>query len=472
VRVRLGGLRGSGGGGHDVTSDGQRLLTGWGRTAPTRARVVHPASPAEVRSALGAAGPRGVIARGLGRSYGDAAQNAGGDVLSTRALDWRPSLDEGAGTLTAPAGASLGRLLTGLAPRGWFLPVVPGTRHVTLGGAIASDVHGKNHHRDGSLSRHVRSLVLEAPRGGRLTVAPGALPDVLAATAGGMGLTGVVVEATIALIPIETRLVAVDVERAPDLDAAMAAMEAGDAGYRYSVAWIDCLARGRALGRSVLLRGDHARVDELPRAARSHTLRATRRPPALPAPPLPPGALRRSTVAAFNELHYRRAPARARRIVDLDSFFFPLDALRDWNRMYGPRGFLQYQLVVPFERDEALRGVIERLSAARTPPFLAVLKRFGAEQGPLSFPMPGWTLAVDLAVGAPDLAAVLDDVDKLVAGAGGRVYLAKDARLRPDLLGAMYPRLAEWRATQARLDPDGVMRSDLARRLGLAGAAG
>jgi decaprenylphospho-beta-D-ribofuranose 2-oxidase len=173
----------------------------------------------------------------------------------------------------------------------------------------------------------------------------------------------------------------------------------------------------------------------------------------------------RRTVAAFNELRFRRAPPSGRRVVPLDRFFFPFDAIDGWNRLYGPRGFLQYQVVVPFGREDVVRATLESLNRCGAPPLLAVLKRLGAEHGPLSFPMPGWTLAVDVPAGAPDLAAALDRLDALVAEAGGRVYLAKDARLRPDVLEAMYPRLATWRRTRAALDPDGVMRSDLARRL-------
>ncbi|MEA2440692.1 MAG: decaprenylphospho-beta-D-ribofuranose 2-oxidase [Thermoleophilaceae bacterium] len=439
----------------------RRLLSGWGRTAATAACVAG-------IEALDGANGRGVIARGLGRAYGDAAQNAGGTVIDMTPYGGLLAFDSETGVATVQAGMSLGALIDRVLPEGWFVPVTPGTRHVTVGGAIASDVHGKNHHRDGGFIRHVDSVELATPTG-RHVLSPG--DDGFAATAGGMGLTGVVTEATVRLLQVETAHVLEDVERCADVDDCMARMEARDSDYRYSVAWIDCLARGAALGRSVLLRGDHARADELPARLRSRPLERGRGL-RLSAPPWAPnGLLRRETVAAFNEVYFRRAPREERgRLVSLDPFFYPLDAVEGWNRMYGSRGFLQYQFVVPFGREDALREALARLSGARVASFLAVLKRFGPGSGMISFPMPGWTLALDMPAGDPTLGPLLDGLDELVAGAGGRVYLSKDSRLRPELLDAMYPELGRWRTAVRELDPDGVMRSDLSRRLGLMGA--
>jgi decaprenylphospho-beta-D-ribofuranose 2-oxidase len=443
----------------------RRLLTGWGRTAPTSACVVSPTDAAAIAGALRDAPARGVIARGLGRSYGDAAQNAGGGVLDTTRLRTIEAIDAAAGEVTAGAGVSLDRLLAALVPSGWFLPVVPGTRSVTLGGAIAADVHGKNHHRDGAFGRHVRSAVLAAPTGERLVLTAQRTPDALAATSGGMGLTGVVTQATVGLMPITTSWIAETTRRTPDLDETMRQMSAHDESFRYSVAWVDGLAGGRRLGRSVVMWGEHATVDEVPARHRADPLARPDRGTAGTVPALPARVVGRRAVAAFNELYFRRAPRSARRIVPLDRFFFPLDAVAGWNRLYGPHGLLQYQVVVPFGREDVVRATLEALNRCGAPPLLAVLKRLGAEHGPLSFPMPGWTLAVDVPAGAPGLAVALDRLDTLVAAAGGRVYLAKDARLRPDVVEAMYPRLATWRRIRAALDPDGVMRSDLARRL-------
>ncbi len=408
---------------------------------------------------------RGVVARGLGRSYGDCAQNAGGRVLDMTRLDRVEAIDLERGTVTVGAGASLDRLMRLLIPLGWFVPVTPGTREVTVGGAIACDIHGKNHHRDGSFAMHVDAFTLQTPAGERLAVDRDSAPDVFAATAGGMGLTGVLTRATVRLIPIETSRIRVDTERARDLDDLLDRMERRDDEYRYSVAWVDCLARGSSLGRGVLTRGDHATRGDLRPGDRAEAL-AYSPHGRLATPWAPPGLLNRASVKAFNELWYRRAPRNGRRSIEpLASFFHPLDGVRSWNRLYGPRGFVQYQAVVPFGAEEALRTMVRRLSAAKTAAFLAVLKRFGKQDGLLSFPMPGWTLTLDIPAAMPGLGALLDGLDEVVVAVGGRVYLAKDARLRPDLVGAMYPRLDEWRRVQRRLDPGGAMRSDLTRRL-------
>lgn len=441
------------------------LLSGWGRVAPTGARVHEPRDDDELVAAVKQAGPRGIVARGLGRSYGDAAQNAGGDVLVTTSMNRIYEIDAVKRTARVQAGVSLDALMREAVPRGLWPVVTPGTRQVTIGGAIACDVHGKNHHRDLTFGTHVPSLTVVTPVG-VLVVGPDDPAGVFWATVGGMGLTGIISEATVELLPIQTDLMRVDSERAGNLDAALERMAESDRDYRYSVAWIDCLARGHRLGRSIIEFADHAGRDDLPRRHRG-------RPPVFRpfdrarAPAwAPSGLLNRWTVGAFNEIWYRKSPARASgHLVPLGTFFHPLDLVSDWNRIYGRRGFIQYQLVVPDGAEDSLRSMVEAVSSSRAASFLAVLKRFGpANPAPLSFPRPGWTLALDLPA-VPELAPLLDRLDGMVSQASGRVYLAKDSRLRPDVLESMYPDLPAWRAIRNRLDPEGILQSDMARRL-------
>jgi decaprenylphospho-beta-D-ribofuranose 2-oxidase len=445
------------------------LLSGWGRSSPSRARVVRPSSSVEVEKLVAELAGSGepLLARGLGRSYGDAAQCGGGTVFDCRGLTETLQISS-EGLCRASAGVSVADLLSVSVPAGWFIPVTPGTRQVTLGGAVASDVHGKNHHVDGSFSAHLSSLELVTPAG-RLTCGPTEAAGAFNATCGGMGLTGVVTELTFQLFSIESSLLRVDTERASDLEACLAILAERPEDYRYSVAWVDGLSSGRNLGRAVITRGNHARAEELPTKAKAEPL-SYRPSERLKVPFMPPVTpLSRPSIKVLNELWFQRAPRQRRTTFEsIASFFHPLDAVRDWNLAYGPHGFTQYQFVVPFGAESVLRQTFERLAQAGQPPFLVVLKSFGKEAaGHISFPRQGWTLALDLPLGRPGLGEVLDGLDELVAGAGGRVYLSKDSRLTPELIETMYPHLPEWRQELESLDPGGAFTSDLSRRLGL-----
>lgn len=446
----------------------RRSLHGWGRTAPSVADVLTPAGEADVVRAVTSAGPRGLLARGLGRSYGDSAQNGGGAVLDMTAMARILSIDVPTGLVTTEAGVSLDTLVKVLLPLGLFVPVLPGTRQVTVGGAIGADIHGKNHHVKGSFGNHVVSLDLLTADGSVRTFTPESEPRLFWATVGGMGLTGVVLRAAIRATPVETAFFAVDTERTRNLDDLMERLQANDDQYTYSVAWIDLVARGASTGRAVLTRGWSATRDQLPKKLRDRPYHFAPRSLFTAPDIFPNGLLNKATISAFNEAYYRRAPREQRgAIQSIGQFFHPLDIAKDWNRVYGPRGFLQYQFVVPFGQEDAMRRAVEKLAGSGTASFLAVLKRFGpGNGGMLSFPSPGWTLALDIPV-TPGLGRLLDELDELVLAAGGRLYLAKDSRAAAGTVHRMYPRMETWRAVRAEVDPRGVFTSDQARRLSL-----
>lgn len=450
----------------------ERALCGWGRTAPSRARVLLDPTVAAIQQAVRDAGRRGVIGRGvigrgLGRSYGDPAQNSGGLVIDMTGLCRIHSLDAGSALATVDAGVSLDALMRAALPLGLWVPVLPGTRQVTVGGAIAADIHGKNHHSAGTFGNHVRALDLVTADGSITTLTPG--DELFWATVGGMGLTGIIVRATIALTPVESAYFVVDTDRTADLDELMALLTDGsDDNYDYSAAWFDAISTGAKLGRAVLTRGSLARRDELPPKLRNKPL-AFDAPQLLTAPNMFPGGLaNKATFTALSEAWYRKAPKRRRgEIQNLTSFYHPLDMIGEWNRAYGPRGFLQYQFVVPFGAEDTFRRIIEQIAHSGHVSFLNVLKRFGeASAAPLSFPQPGWTITVDFPI-RRGLAELCDQLDEQVLAAGGRLYLAKESRTSAATLHRMYPRIDEWRKIRATADPAGVFASDLSRRLEL-----
>jgi decaprenylphospho-beta-D-ribofuranose 2-oxidase len=444
-------------------------LSGWGRTEPTVAEVAEPRSADEVAALVKGVPAAGVIARGLGRSYNNAAQNDGGLVISTAGMTDVLAFDRASGVVTCEAGVSLEQLMVRLLPSGWFVPVSPGTRQVTVGGAIAADVHGKNHHSAGSFARHVLSFDLLTADGGVRTVTPQSDAELFWGTAGGMGLTGIILRATLAMKKVDTSRLIVDTVRTADIDETMAYLAATDDDYDYTVAWTDCLATRGSLGRSVITSGDFATIGELRYRDRGKPL-AFKPSALIGAPPVfASGLINARTVALLNEAWFRKAPRRRTgEIQTIGQFFHPLDGIRNWNRVYGPAGFLQYQYVVPFEADEVVWRSLERISALRAPSFVTVLKRFGAgDSGMLSFPMPGWTLALDFPSRTPWLRPLLSELDEMVLEAGGRLYLAKDSRIPAEMMPAMYPRYEDFSRLRAKVDPAGVFASDLSRRLNL-----
>jgi decaprenylphospho-beta-D-ribofuranose 2-oxidase len=436
-------------------------LSGWGRTRTSAARVVPPPTDADAEPPDD---PRGVLARGMARSYGDAALNAGGAVVDMTARGRLHSFDVSTGIVRVDAGITLDEVLRATVPHGWFLPVTPGTRMITVGGAVAADVHGKNHPRAGSFRRHLRGFTLLLADGTRRWVTPDDA-DVFAATLGGMGLTGIVLDAELALRRITSTWMDVVTHATRDLDDTVAALDTSTDPYR--IATLDLSRAGARMGRAIVETGDHAAAGALGGRSSGLAHYDPGRPITVPEV-VPSGLLNRLSARALNEVWFARAPRRPRRhLVDMTSFFHPLDAVDQWNRVYGPRGFVQYQFAVPAGREDTLRHVAERFSSERCPTFVVVLKRFGPGAGLLSFPLDGWTLAADIPAGVPGLGRLLEDCDDLVCEAAGRVYLAKDGRLRAARMPVMYPELDRWRRVRDELDPGGRWRSDLGRRLGL-----
>ena len=408
-----------------------------------------------------------IIARGNGRSYGDAALNPE-LTLSMLAMNRLLDFDANQGIVSCEAGVLLADLLELYVPQGWFPPVVPGTAEVTVGGMIAADVHGKNHHRDGSFGRHVESLRLATGNGDVLTCSREENADLFRATIGGMGLTGVILSARFRMCGIESTHMRTETLGTHDLHATMEVLETSD-DWRYSVAWIDGSAKGGDLGRGLVSRGDFATANEGSARRAAHRSRDGGRRQ-LPIPALLSVALNPASVRLFDALYNRVGRSQRRpRLVHHTSFFFPLDRVPGWNRLYGRRGFVQYQCVLPTSRSsQGLQAILERVEKSGHIAYLGVLKLLGEQgEGMMSFPMPGYTLALDFPMRRGTL-ELLDSLDEITAAHGGRVYLAKDARCRGDYVREGYPDLplfgdVRQRSTTAKCE----FSSAMSRRLGL-----
>ncbi|GHE99602.1 decaprenylphosphoryl-beta-D-ribose oxidase [Amycolatopsis deserti] len=449
----------------------RRTLTGWGRTAPTVADVLTTPDVETIARAVAQAGERGVIARGLGRSYGDPAQNAGGLVIDMTALNTIHSIDPDTGEVDLDAGVSLDQLMKAALPYGLWVPVLPGTRQVTIGGAIANDIHGKNHHSAGSFGNHVLSMDLVTADGQIRTLTPeGPESELFWATVAGIGLTGIIVRAKIRMKKTESAYFIVDADRTSSLDETLELFSNGsDLNYDYSMSVPDLINSDSRLGRATFSRGSLAKLDQLPPKLRADPLKFDA-PQLMTLPDVFPNGLgNKLTFGMLNNIWQRTVPKKGARgkIQNLTQFYHPLDMLSEWNRAYGSKGFLQYQFSVPFGREDALKDLCRKIATSGHYSFLNVFKRMGeGNRAPLSWPSPGWMLSVDFPI-KDGLGRFCTELDEDVLAAGGRLYTAKDSRTTPETFAKMYPRLEEWRKIRQSVDPEGVFASDMSRRLEL-----
>ncbi len=439
-------------------------ISGWGRRNFSTSEIYFPENTNEVQQIIKNKF-NSIISRGLGRSYGDPAQCSNGLVVNTSNLNFM-ELNKNDFLLRAGSGAKFCDILNYIVPKGFFIPVSPGTKNVTLGGAISADVHGKNHHCDGSFANHVESISIVDGKGDIRILTPN--DSSFWAVSGGMGLTGIILEATFKLIPIETSLIKVNTEKFKDIESLMDRMVEADNKFRYSVAWIDSLDKK---GRGILTTGDHAFFNDIP----NNNNEFNSLDPLyynnnlVPSAPsfFPNGILNNFTVGIFNKAWFAKSPTLLEgELQTINSFFYPLDGVQNWNRIYGPNGFLQYQFVIPDNQTQLIPKILNSFREIGVPSFLTVLKRFSdRKNGPLSFPLKGWTLATDFPAKKSALMSKLDELDNLIAKAGGRIYLAKDSRQSSSIFKKTYERYDEWKLEKRKLDPFNLFKSDLSRRL-------
>lgn len=456
-----------------------RKLSGWGRTAPTTAQVLSTSDPEVIAQAVArvaednASKPdhlrRGVIARGLGRSYGDNAQNAGGLVIDMTPLQRVHKIDAATGLVDVDGGVSLDLLMRAALPFGLWVPVLPGTRQVTIGGAIACDIHGKNHHSAGSFGNHVRSMELLTADGKIRHLTPkGPTSKLFWATVGGNGLTGIILRATIEMTPTETAYFINDGALTSSLDETVEFHSDGsESAYTYSSAWFDVISPEPKLGRAAITRGRLAKRDELPKKLRKNPLKFDA-PQLMTVPDIfPSGLLNKLSLSAVGALYYKMGGNYTGKVQNLTQFYHPLDLLGEWNRGYGPKGFAQYQFLIPVDGLEEFKSIIRDIQRSGHYSALNVFKLFGpGNDAPLSFPMHGWNVAMDFPMKA-GIGEMLTKLDKRVLEFGGRLYTAKDSRVSAEMFHKMYPRIDEWLKVRRSVDPTGVFMSDMARRLEL-----
>ncbi len=444
-----------------------QVISGWGRNSYAKVNIFEPLREEQIREKIINASKRSLITRGLGRAYGDSAQLDKETVIFLKNFN-SVTIDKNNSEITAQGGVSFDEILSIIIPQGYFLPVSPGTRYVTVGGAIAADVHGKNHHKDGTFGKNVKRLLLMDGKGELLELSQNDKSEEnrakFWATVGGMGMTGVILEATFSLIPISSSFISVDTSRHENLDGLMHKMIESDKSHRYSVAWVDSLNKNF---RGVLTCGNHAHENLLPVKSKSKALqydiKSLGKTPNL----IPGGLLNQLTVKAFNEAWYRKSPKlKEGELQSIGKYFYPLDGIKDWNLIYGKQGFIQYQFVIPDMASYMVRYTLEVLRKLPASCFLTVLKRFGnVNPSPLSFPIPGWTLAIDIPANTPNLYEELNKLDAKIVSEGGRIYLAKDSRQSSETFSKSYPRLMEWLKIKETLDPKNIFMSDCFKRL-------
>ncbi|MER7016208.1 FAD-binding oxidoreductase [Saccharopolyspora sp. NPDC000359] len=443
---------------------------GWARTAPSRARVLSTTDVDAIAEAVRTADERGVIARGLGRSYGDVAQNAGGVVVDMTRLNRIHEINPDTAIVDVDAGVSLDQLMKAALPHGLWVPVLPGTRQVTIGGAIANDIHGKNHHSAGSFGNHVVSMDLITADGEIRTLTPeGPEAELFWATVAGIGLTGIIVRAKIRMTRTETAYFIADVDRTANLDETIELFSDGsDEKYTYSSAWFDTISTGSKLGRAAFGRGSLATVDQLPPKLRANPLKFDA-PQLMTLPDIfPPGLANKLSFTAIGELYYRKTPKRGRDLIqNLTAFYHPLDLFGEWNRAYGSQGFLQYQFSLPYGKEEDLKRITRKVAHSGHVSFLNVIKKMGeGNRAPLSYPHPGWLVCLDFPI-VKGLGRFCTELDEDVLALGGRLYTAKDSRTTAGTFHKMYPRVDEFRKIRQTVDPEGIFASDMSRRLEL-----
>lgn len=464
----------------------EATLHGWGRTAPTRAQVLSTEDLDTIVAAVkqvaddNADKPdhlkRGVIARGMGRSYGDPAQNAGGLVIDMQRFNKIHSIDPDNALVVVDGGVTLDQLMKAALPYGLWVPVLPGTRQVTIGGAIGPDIHGKNHHSAGSFGNHVVSMDLLVASGKILTLKPEGSEDdpdgeLFWATVGGMGLTGIIVQATIRMTKTETAFFIADGDLTSNFDETIEFHADGsEANYTYSSAWFDAISPEPKLGRAAISRGSLATLDEMkelaPKLAKDPLKFSA--PQLITVPDIFPNfTMNKLTMQAVGQAWWLKSGEYRGQVQNLTQFYQPLDLIGEWNRGYGSRGFLQYQFVVPREATSELKSIVRSIQASGHYSALNVFKLFGeGNRAPLSFPMPGWNICVDFPI-KPGLGHFLDELDKRVLDFGGRLYLAKESRTSAEKFHQMYPQMQSWLNTRNEIDPTGVFASDMSRRLEL-----